>query len=169
MDCFDRTVLGVGFRGDGEFRKATHKEAYERWRAMLRRCYDKKFQEKNKSYIGCVVCDEWHNFQVFAKWYYKNKIDGFDLDKDIKAGGRGKIYSPETCTFVTRRENVSASIKGGCRTYYLIDPSGEPVTVFNLNKFAKSRGLCRKHLNKVANGNRKSHKGWTKQQINSGE
>jgi hypothetical protein len=31
---------------------------------------------------------------------------GLQLDKDIK--GNGKIYSPDTCVFVTRKENMRA-------------------------------------------------------------
>jgi hypothetical protein len=70
---------------------------------MLARCYSEKFHEKQPTYIGCTVCEEWHNFQNYAKWYDENyyEVDGYkmNLDKDILVKGN-KIYSPETCVFV---------------------------------------------------------------------
>ncbi|MFT8312942.1 MAG: hypothetical protein ABF633_01660 [Clostridium sp.] len=79
------------------------KKAYQTWSNMMTRCYNKKWQEKFPTYIGCSVCDEWHDYQVFAKWFYDNYyiINGhrMDLDKDILIKGN-KIYSPNTCVFV---------------------------------------------------------------------
>ena len=59
----------------------------------------KKGQEKQPSYIGCLVDEEWHNFQNFAEWFEDNYVEGWHLDKDILIKGN-KIYSPETCCFV---------------------------------------------------------------------
>ncbi|OMH22071.1 hypothetical protein AC231_05460 [Clostridium pasteurianum] len=79
------------------------KKAYHTWYNMLTRCYNEKWQEKYPTYKGCIVCEEWHNYQVFSKWFYKNyyEIEGhrMDLDKDILIKGN-KIYSPETSIFV---------------------------------------------------------------------
>jgi len=54
------------------------------------------------------VCEEWRNFQNFAKWFeknYKNEImEKWQLDKDILVK-RNKVYSPETCAFVPREIN----------------------------------------------------------------
>lgn len=93
---------GVGYMGVGDFTSKTHPLAYEKWRDMLRRCYDGKQQERFPSYIGCTVADEWHNFQNFAKWcvsheYYE--FAGYHLDKDILVRGN-KVYSAENCTLV---------------------------------------------------------------------
>lgn len=71
---------------------------------MLRRCYDKEFQLKNKSYQGCTVCEEWHNFQNFAEWFYQNYFDGACLDKDLLCCGN-KTYSPDKCCLITRSLN----------------------------------------------------------------
>lgn len=76
---------------------------------MLNRCYDTKRHEKQPTYKHCIVCDKWLNFQNFAKWYYENyyEIEGqkMCLDKDILYKGN-KIYSPETCIFVSNDINV---------------------------------------------------------------
>lgn len=75
---------------------------------MLRRCYDKKEQEIHSSYVGCTVCEEWHNFQNFAKWYEENyyeiKNERMHLDKDILFK-KNKIYSPDKCVFVPQTIN----------------------------------------------------------------
>jgi len=103
---YNKTIFGVGYLGEGDFLASFDKKlspTYIVWRNMFVRCYDKKYQNKNKTYKNCTVCDEWHNFQMFAKWYDDNyyKISGelIDLDKDILSKGN-KIYSPETCCFV---------------------------------------------------------------------
>jgi len=104
-------VLGVGYIGSGDFSSKTdkkHTAYYKLWRAMLQRCYDKKYQEKQPTYKECTVVEEWHNFQNFAKWckeeYNPETMEGWQLDKDILVKGN-KIYSPETCCFVPHEVN----------------------------------------------------------------
>jgi len=116
----DKTLFNIGYIGIGkykvrdEFNKST--KIYSLWHSLLSRCYSKKFQIKKPTYIGCSVCEEWHNFQNFGKWcednYYEVKDQIMHLDKDILLKGN-KIYSPETCIFVplhineifTKRQN----------------------------------------------------------------
>ena len=69
------------------------------WRSMLSRCYSKKYQEKEPSYIDCSVCEEWLLFSNFKRWFDENYVEGYHLDKDILIKGN-KVYSPETCCFV---------------------------------------------------------------------
>ena len=75
---------------------------------MLQRCYDNKTQEKYPTYKGCQVCEEWHNFQNFAKWfeenYYEVEGENIDIDKDILCKGN-KIYSPQTCVLSPHKIN----------------------------------------------------------------
>ena len=72
----------------------------------IERCYDLKRQEKHPTYKGCIVAEEWHDFQNFAEWFENNYKEGFALDKDILIKGN-KIYSPNTCCFVAREINNS--------------------------------------------------------------
>lgn len=72
---------------------------YRRWKDMLGRCYSKKFQKRNSSYIGVSVCKEWHKFTTFKSWMESKDWHGMHLDKDLKVHG-SKVYSPETCTFI---------------------------------------------------------------------
>ena len=109
---YERRTYGVGYLGEGKYKgkengKAT--KCYNTWKNMLKRCYDPKYHEKYPTYIDCKVCEEWLNFQNFAKWYYENyyEIEGqkMCLDKDILMK-YNKIYSPDTCVFVPNIINV---------------------------------------------------------------
>ena len=55
------------------------------------------------------MCEEWHNFQNFARWVEENIYfidrDKINLDKDILQKGN-KIYSPDTCIFVPQKINT---------------------------------------------------------------
>ena len=76
---------------------------------MMQRCYDPKFHKKYPTYINCEVCEEWHNYTNFGKWfnenYYEVSGEKMGLDKDILNKGN-KIYSPENCIFVPNNINV---------------------------------------------------------------
>ena len=80
---------------------------YDRWAGMLERCYSQLYHKNKPTYIGCVVCDEWKYFSNFKSWVQSqpNK-DWMDcqLDKDVIIPNN-KIYSPDTCAFVTPRLN----------------------------------------------------------------
>jgi hypothetical protein len=104
-NVFSKTVYNIGFVGSGEYnsKSKNHKIAIKTWRSMIGRCYDEKELKKHPTYLGCSVCDSWHNFQNFAEWFnenYKSDImKGWHLDKDILIKGN-KIYSPNSCCFV---------------------------------------------------------------------
>jgi hypothetical protein len=103
---YDKTVHGIGYLGEGEYITRLNGKAtkqYISWKNMLQRCYTKEYQEKEPTYTGCVVCDEWLNFQNFAKWFDENyyQIDDqrMAIDKDVLHKGN-KLYAPENCVFV---------------------------------------------------------------------
>lgn len=108
----NKTVYGVGYHGYGIFKGIeNYKEtkAYSLWHAMLKRCYCKKNLEKHPTYKDVHVCNDWHNFQNFAKWVeenwnYEYMDSSWELDKDILSDTK-KIYSPETCCFVPTEIN----------------------------------------------------------------
>ena len=67
---------------------------------MLERCYSDKFIKSRPTYIGCTVCDEWHSFMAFRAWMKTQDWKHKALDKDLLIQGN-KVYSPDTCCFVT--------------------------------------------------------------------
>jgi hypothetical protein len=163
-DKLNSSVFGAGVVGDGKY-KATENgkitKAYSVWRSMLQRCYDEKVHRQFPNYIGCSVAVEWHDFQVFAEWFEVNyPKDGKDyqLDKDHLVKGN-KIYSADTCCFLTLQQNVETSQS---KHYTLISPNGEKVDIYNLRKFCRNNALTVSSMCMVANGIRKSHKGWSR-------
>lgn len=110
---YDKRVYGVGYHGEGEYKVSInqiHTFQYNLWYDMLKRCYCKNYIEEHPTYKDCTVCEEWHNFQNFAKWVDENyyEVEGnyrMELEKDILVKGN-KIYSPETCVFIPRILNT---------------------------------------------------------------
>lgn len=108
---YSKSLFGVGYLGEGEYvSKINGKitKEYDLWRGMLRRCYSKETKKEFNRYKDVIVCEEWLNFQNFAKWcnenYYKIEGQRMELDKDIIKKGN-KVYSPEMCVFVTSSIN----------------------------------------------------------------
>lgn len=105
---YERKIFGIGYLGEGNIQTHNTPE-YQNWFEIMARCYDERLKEKNSAYFGIVtVCEEWHNFSNFGKWYRENKykVDGrLHIDKDIKIHGN-KIYSPNTCILIPQRINM---------------------------------------------------------------
>lgn len=154
------SVYGVGFIGNGPVNisiKGKHTKCYKTWTGIIQRCYSESLHKRRPTYIGCSVCDEWKNFQVFAKWFDENYIKGFDLDKDIKVDGN-KIYGPDYCLFVSPKDNA---IKAAAKEYKFISPEGVLTSIYNLRKFCQENNLTSSLMCKVNIGDRVHHKGWT--------
>lgn len=77
---------------------------YQTWASMLQRCYSSKLHERYSTYIGCITCNEWLSFMNFRSWMNKQDYKGKQLDKDILIEGN-KIYSPDTCIFISNQIN----------------------------------------------------------------
>ena len=92
---------------------------YRVWKEMLRRCYSTKYQEKKPTYAGCSVSEEWKTFSNFRKWMVAQDFEGLQLDKDLLFEGN-KVYSKETCVFVTRAVNMFTIDRGASRGEWLI-------------------------------------------------
>uniref|UniRef100_UPI0040480E0A hypothetical protein n=1 Tax=Rheinheimera sp. TaxID=1869214 RepID=UPI0040480E0A len=161
------SVYGVGYIGDGSFRPSfngKHSDAYRRWSSMLARCYSAKYQKKFPSYKGCTVCNEWHDFQVFAEWYEANKPSGnedFHLDKDDLIAGN-KVYSPSTATFLSPRENMSLAGKRSAKPYAFLSPGGVLFSGVSISFFSQKNGLDKSAMLRVLSGAASHHKGWKK-------
>ena len=71
---------------------------------MLQRCYSAEFKKRNPTYLDCIVVNEWLRLSVFEGWMLTQDWKNNQLDKDILLVGN-KIYSPETCVFISRQLN----------------------------------------------------------------
>jgi len=97
------------------FRYSSHRECktklYYVWADMKTRCYN----SKSKRYRwygakGVTVCKEWHEFIPFRDWAKANGyVEGLTIDKDELCeilNISPKIYSPETCQWITQSKNT---------------------------------------------------------------
>lgn len=78
--------------------------SYSVWQHMLARCYSEKLTERHPTYEGCSVCGEWVYLSKFKTWMETQDYQNKQLDKDLLIQGN-KIYSPDTCVFVSQRVN----------------------------------------------------------------
>lgn len=131
-------------------------KAYKVWRDMLKRCYCSKYHSKYKTYLDCEVSEDWWDLREFTKWFEINYIEGTYLDKDIKVKGN-KIYSKDTCLFVTPQENSEEAVS---KRYLFKDPEGEEVVIYNLRKFCRDNGIKDSNMYMLVYGKRKNYLGW---------
>ncbi|MFV8462605.1 hypothetical protein ACNO7T_15720 [Vibrio campbellii] len=104
----NKLVFGIGtndYAGVVKDANGKHIPSYRKWKDMLKRCYSEKYLQEYPTYRGCSVCPEWLYFSNFKDWYDENVIEGFQVDKDLLIESN-KVYSPETCLFVSRRLNT---------------------------------------------------------------
>lgn len=124
IDHYQPRICGVACLGaiGLDFGRIEHdpymKLCYERWRSIIKRCYDKD----NASYLnygakGVTVCHKWLCFEYFFRdlpnipnynlWV--NDPVNYHIDKDILQPNiptNMKIYAPETVIFIPKIENT---------------------------------------------------------------
>ena len=136
---------------------------YRKWQDMLMRCYSTKFKEKNPTYKGCSVSEEWLTFSNFRKWMDSQDFERNQLDKDLLFEGN-KIYSAETCVFVTR--GVNSFTTDRC-----IDRGDYPIGVCWDKKAGKFKAQCRNPFTKkqenlgLFTSELEAHKEWLKRKL----
>lgn len=101
---------------------------YSTWQSMLARCYNPKHDSYDKyGGAGVTVCEEWQDFQTFARWHTENHIEGWHMDKDLLGG---KLYSPETCVFLPHNIHMTiTSMINPCRGYRITSSKTKPYSV----------------------------------------
>ena len=160
-DILRPNVYGVGYIGEGKYKSCCNgkdTKVYSVWAGMLERCYRSKVLERKPRYKGCTVAEEWHNFQRFAEWFEEHYIEGYQLDKDIRVEGN-KIYSSDTCMFVSNQENSEAA---SAKHYKAVNPEGCLLEIYNMNKFCRENELTAAHMYNLLNGKLEKYRGWTK-------
>jgi len=92
---------------------------YTTWYNMLKRCYSPSTIKVTSVYEDATVCSEWLLFSNFRDWMKLQDWKEKTLDKDILIIGN-KVYSPETCIFVTARLNSLLTHKRRKSSSYLV-------------------------------------------------
>ena len=106
-------VACMGIPGEFDSRE------YSVWSRMISRCYSESDNDYNTyGAKGITVCKDWLCFEFFLKDFRKmenydkwlNKEDKYEFDKDLLQQNKPigeRIYSPETCCLITKKENSS--------------------------------------------------------------
>lgn len=114
----------------------------ERWRNIIRRCYDKN--HKSYSYYSKFgVCDRWKDFMLF----YNDMYNDFEENLQIDRIDGNKGYSKENCRWVTAEKNaINRKTTKNCIAYNL---KTKEIFKFDrqqnisLNKFCKINNIAR--------------------------
>lgn len=136
---------------------------YRAWVNMLERCYSAKLQERHPTYKGCSVSDEWLTFSNFKAWMVTQDWQGKQLDKDLLIEGN-KIYSADTCVFVSPMVNTFTTDSGATRGDWLIgvywDKQGEKFKSMCRNPFTKKQ----EHIGRFT-CEQEAHEAWRKRKL----
>lgn len=99
--CLRRDVQQVIHTKHGD----SHKRLYKIYRGMLSRCYNTN-QETYRRYWGrgIVVCDEWHDYDVFREWALSH---GYNDDLTIDRIDNSKGYSPDNCRWIPSSQQAA--------------------------------------------------------------
>ena len=123
---------------------------------------------------GVTVCDRWKCFAYFLEdikhiegydeeKFYANKLD---LDKDIKQINvpvNQKVYSLDTCMFVDKHINRSATTRVPTKDVSIESANGDYVlkTKCPVEELAKQLNIKTQYITRILRGEAKTHKGWT--------
>lgn len=73
---------------------------YRVWLSMRNRCVSSVYKTKRPTYEIVTCCEDWKSSLNFKLWMQDQDWDGKCLDKDLLVVGN-KLYSPETCLFIS--------------------------------------------------------------------
>lgn len=139
---FFPSVYGVGYIGNA-FTKDINgntKKSYNTWIKMLARCYSDDRLKRYPAYKDCKVCEEWHSYENYEKWFNDNyyEIDGIkmEIDKDILFKNN-KVYSPNNCLVVPSEINNLFEKSKNVRGEY-------PIGVYYQKKNKPGKQYCSK-------------------------
>lgn len=146
---------------DGKRKMVWYCPFFQVWKNMVRRCYNKKTHVKWPTYAECTVAQEWKYFSKFKSWMEQQDWEGKHIDKDILSPGN-KVYSPETCVFVTPEVNMFLTERQNHRGSNPIGANWDK----NSNKFKAQISVSggSKHLGLYETAE-EAHKAWLQHKI----
>lgn len=109
--------VGINDRSIPTKRNGVTIKEYSVWSAMIKRCYSVHVAEKQPTYRGCIVSDNFKNYSYFYGWCQTQvgfSKTGWQLDKDIILKGN-TVYSEDYCAFVPKEINSLFTIRANDR------------------------------------------------------
>lgn len=133
---------------------------YRAWQGMLTRCFSEKEKERHPTYKYVTCCEDWLLFSNFKRWMEQQDWQGKQLDKDIIFPS-SKVYSPETCAFVSQITNLFVLARNASRGEWPLGVSWKKIrkkfTAQCRNPFTK-KGEYLGHFNTPED----AHEAWCK-------
>lgn len=136
---------------------------YQVWTEMLKRCYSPKYQDRQPTYKGCSVSEDWLTFSVFKSWMENQDFEGMQLDKDLLFEGN-KIYSADTCVFVTQMVNSFTTDCGAARGEWMIGVCWNKRADKFMSRCSNPFTKKREYLG-LFNCQQEAHKAWLKRKL----
>ena len=140
-----KLVYGKGFNDKTRpvFVDGKKVKEYQLWQDMLKRCFSEECQNKQPTYKGCNVSDNFLNYSYFYEWCQEQtgfgKVDEkgryWELEKDLLFTGN-KTYSETNCVFVPHEINLFFNNHGNARGEY-------PVGVYFHKASGKFKAQCK--------------------------
>ena len=191
VDWYKPSVYGVGCKGNmnttylSELGTYKNLPEYDVWNNMISRCYnpnDSKFKNYGAIMIN-PICHRWKCYEYFCKDIpylkgydlWRKYPHMYEIDKDtiqFNIETKYKIYSPETCCFISSRDNTlekhyrAALNQTGfigvfihkSNNYFVrvgndyFGTYDNPIAAASLyNKVARFRGYPEEYINKIDN------------------
>ena len=176
-DRLSPSVAGVGYIG--YFPDVKSSRAYRVWVGMLNRCYNSKDSAYHKYGLkGVTVCARWHSLENFVEdlkslpGYNKKLYDEgkLELDKDL-INPTAKLYSPETCTLLSKSVNSSLanqeeSLERKRKDYVGYPPnSTDGIRIHGLKKFCRENNISARMAFMQLKGELSHVQGWRFERI----
>ena len=123
-DPYSPSVYGVGVVGTKypTMINGRNTKEYGLWQNMLTRCYNDTYKNKQPTYIGCEVSNNFKSYEYFYEWGNRQigfNVEGWHLDKDLLVKGN-KVYSEYSCVFLPNEINLLLVKCTASRGEYLI-------------------------------------------------
>jgi len=159
--------MAIRFEKGARFKDPVYIRLRSVHNSMKQRCYNPNHYAYGwYGAKGVVVCEEWQGINGFIETV--DSVEGFDLvlfnegklelDKDSKYENN-KVYSPQTCRFVSREENAQHKPAYQKETIGL-SPEGRLYEFTNHKKFAKEHGILASGIRDCLKGRCRLYKGW---------
>ena len=148
-DPYSPSVYGVGVVGAKypTMINGRNTKEYGLWQNMLTRCYNDTYKNKQPTYIGCEVSNNFKSYEYFYEWCQNQigfNVEGWQMDKDLLVKGN-KVYSENTCVFIPSEINSLLINCTASRGRYLIGVYWSKTANAFVARVRRNKG-CSEHL-----------------------
>lgn len=139
---------------DGTRREKIGKASSEMWASMSPEASQAIAEKRQK-----LSTDSWNDPTIREKRMAGLTANSWKVSKAHKQLAQDPVH----------RARLAAQGQAMAKTYEMVDPAGNRVSIHNMTKFCRENGLCKQNMLKAAKGINTSCKGWKRYGITSEE